>query len=238
MKKLKLIMILIITALILASCSAMEEEPYMEEPNIYGYMFFNYDTMTFEINHEADILYNTGYAKDDYIILHQRMDQITLSSDTIDIYRTLFDKLILLSEVINEPLGRLLTYNSTAIKTSLEDHQIEVTLSDIVTFNEIKQSLDQYKVESTRPRITKMDYLSFILDITLTPDDLEDLDFLQNEYLYLYETNNRYNLKEMSFDDLITALETIGKTYSETQITALNRAYDTLTIIYARDIEV
>lgn len=238
MKKFKLIMILIITALILASCSAMEEEPYMEEPNIYGYMFFNYDTMTFETNHEADILYNTGYAKDDYIILHQHMDQITLTSDTIDIYHTLFDKLILLSEEINEPLGRLLSYSSTAIKTSFEDYQIEVTLSDIVTFNEIKQSLDRYKVESSRPRITKMDYLSFILDITLIPDDLEDLDFLQKEYLYLYETSHSNNIKEMSFDDLISALQTIGKTYNETQISSLKRAYDTLTIIYAWDSEV
>lgn len=231
-----LTIIFMITTFILFGCSAMDQEPMMSEPYIYGDIFFDYETMVFNTLYESDILYNTGNVKEDFIILHQHMDQITLSSDTIDIYHTLFDKLILLSEEINEPLGRLFNYNSTAIKTSLEDYQIEVTLSDIVTFNEVKQLLTHYKEQSSRPSIRKIDYLSSILDMSLKNEDLENLDFLQEEYLDLYNTQN-IDIQQMSFDDLMIAFETLGKTYSEDQIVSLNSAYDTLNIVFNRNTE-
>lgn len=131
-------------------------------------------------------------------------------------------------------MGRLFNYSSTQIKSSLEDHLIEVTLNDIVTFNEIKQLIDSYQEQSSRPSIRKVDYLSSILDISLTTEDLEHLDFLQEEYLELYINRENIDIKAMSFEDLLSAFESLGKTYSESQITSLNLAYDTLTLVLNR----
>jgi hypothetical protein len=222
----------------MVSCSAMDEEPYMDEPYIYGNMLFDYETMTFNTTYESDILYDTGNAKEDFIILHQNFNQEVLSDESIVIYHDLFDKLISLSDTTHEPIGRLFDYSSTQIKTALEDHLIDVNLNDIVTFNEIKQLLSSYKEQSSRPSIRKPDYLSFILDKNLTTEDLEDLGFLQEAYLELYANKGYINIKEMSFEDLVSAFESIGKTYSEDQTTSLGLAYDMLTLVFNRNTEV
>jgi hypothetical protein len=107
-----------------------------------------------------------------------------------------------------------------------------------VTFNEIKQLLSSYKEQSSRPSVRKPDYLSVILDENLTNEDLEDLGFLQEEYLELYANREDINIKEMSFEDLMSAFESIGKTYSEDQITSLGLAYDMLTFVFNRNTEV
>jgi hypothetical protein len=201
-------------------------------------MIYDYETMTFNTTYESDILYNTGNAKEDFIILHQNLNQEVLSDESIVIYHDLFDKLISLSDIIDEPIGRLFDYSSTQIKTALEDHLIDVNLNDIVTFNEIKQLLSSYKEQSSRPSVRKPDYLSVILDENLTNEDLEDLGFLQEEYLELYANREDINIKEMSFEDLMSAFESIGKTYSEDQITSLGLAYDMLTFVFNRNTEV
>ena len=231
-----LTIIFMITTFILFGCSAMDQEPMMSEPYIYGDMVFDYETMIFNTLYESDILYNTGYVNEDFIILHLSIEQETISADQINIYRELLNKLNLVSSTIHEPIGELFNYTSTQIKSTLEDNDIEVTLNDIVTFNEIKQLLMHYKEQSTMPSVKKIDYLSFILDVNLTVEELENLDFLQEEYLDLYDTQN-IDIKQMSFDDLMLALETLGKTYSEDQIASLNLAYDTLALILSRNTE-
>jgi len=238
MKKLILTVIMIITIFIIVGCSAMEEEPYMDEPYIYGNMLFDYETMTFNTTYESDILYKTGNVKEDFIILHQNLNQEVLSDESIVIYHDLFDKLISLSDIIDEPIGRLFDYSSTQIKTALEDHLIDVSLNDIVTFNEIKQLLSSYKEQSSRPSVRKPDYLTVILDENLTNEDLEDLGFLQEEYLELYANREGIDIKEMSFEDLMSAFESLGKTYSEDQITSLSLAYDVLALVFNRNTEV
>lgn len=234
MKKIRLIVMFIVAVFMMIGCSAMDQEPYVDEPYIYGNMYYDYETMTFNTPHEADLLYNIGDVKEDFIILHLQMNQIALSDEQVQNYEILLDKLITLSDLINESMGRLFNYSSTQIKSSLEDHLIEVTLNDIVTFNEIKQLIDSYQEQSSRPSIRKVDYLSSILDISLTTDDLEHLDFLQEEYLELYINRENIDIKTMSFEDLLSAFESLGKTYSESQITSLNLAYDTLTLVLNR----
>ncbi len=234
MKKIRLIVMLIIAVFMMIGCSAMDQEPYVDEPYIYGNMYYDYVTMKFNTPHEADLLYDIGDVKEDFIILHLQMNQIALSDEQVQNYEILLDKLITLSDLINESMGRLFNYSSTQIKSSLEDHLIEVTLNDIVTFNEIKQLIDSYQEQSSRPSIRKVDYLSSILDISLTTEDLEHLDFLQEEYLELYINRENIDIKTMSFEDLLSAFESLGKTYSESQITSLNLAYDTLTLVLNR----
>ena len=234
MKKIRLIVMFIVAVFMMIGCSAMDQEPYVDEPYIYGNMYYDYVTMKFNTPHEADLLYDIGDVKEDFIILHLQMNQIALSDEQVQNYEILLDKLITLSDLINESMGRLFNYSSTQIKSSLEDHLIEVTLNDIVTFNEIKQLIDSYQEQSSRPSIRKVDYLSSILDMSLTTEDLEHLDFLQEEYLELYINRENIDIKTMSFEDLLSAFESLGKTYSESQITSLNLAYDTLTLVLNR----
>jgi hypothetical protein len=42
----------------------------------------------------------------------------------------------------------------------------------------------------------------------------------------------------MSFEDLMSAFESLGKTYSEDQITSLSLAYDMLALVFNRSTEV
>ncbi|AUD63849.1 hypothetical protein BK010_09700 [Tenericutes bacterium MO-XQ] len=235
MKKLYLIIILIITVFVMVGCSAMEEEPYNDLPHVYGNLYYDYETMTYNSIHSSDIFYNIGDVKEDFIILHQEMEGISYTSNEIDVYHAFFDKLLLLADATGQSVGVIMNYNSSDFKTALETHSIEVTLNDVVTFNDVKSALETYKSQNNNPSIRKIDYISYILDQELTNEDRDHLQFLQDEYLELVDRNIVLDLKTISYENLILSLESTGKTYTEIQLVSLKSAYDLLNLIYQRN---
>lgn len=234
MKKILFITILVITALIINGC-ATQEDPYFEEPDIYGYLYYDFNTMIFTTLDESDLLYNVGKVKRDFVILHQEMNLEVFTQEDIFLYDSLIDKLVTLSQNTQTSIGSLITYTSSDIKIAFENQQIEVTLNDIVIFNSIKQIIEQVKALNDKPYIRKIDYIEYVSNLELSNLDVDNLQFLQMTYTYLLTNGININLEIATYDDWVFAIETTEKVYSEEDLNMIKEAYDIFILLHERD---
>lgn len=207
MKKLKLIMILFGLLMITMSCSS--QDPFDDDLSIYGNLRYDWLSMTFTQNNSFDILYQAGNPFDDFVILHQEVTQKTLLLSDMNSMRDLFDVLTELSNKSDEDIGIILLYTSSVLKQAMDSHMIVLTIDHIVVFNQLKVMIDEIKDESDDSNfyISKMKYIEKRRMISLSFDEIEALDLLQENYASLLDIDSSIRIYEQSFDQLMLIFE-------------------------------
>jgi hypothetical protein len=226
MKKILFTLLLVTVTTLLYSCASNDYFPNENEPSIYDDLTYDFETLTFTNTTAFDILYHVGNPSEDFIILHQELLNKTLTDTQKSVYQHLLINLEDLSKSTQQSLSTILKYSSSELNVALEQADITVTLDDIVAFNELKSFLDEIKLSSNQTlSISKTTYIELRLTLDLNQEDLNNLDFLQKQYIELIDYEPTFLIKENSFDDMILILENIANIYSDDEILSLEHAF-------------
>jgi hypothetical protein len=177
--------------------------------SIKSSLTFNWDTMTFTDVVEYDIFFGSGSSSTDYLILRGETIEDELSDQQAGAY---YDTLLILDEIEVElefsyklidqtTVSEVYTYASTA--------SIEVSTADVLTYNTIKSEVTSIKSTGTRYQsISKYDYVEQRLQLLLTQEDRDALDFLQDTMTDLYiHKEIIVSLDTITYQDLLDLLE-------------------------------
>ncbi len=229
MKKIYLILLMLVTSFLIASCSAAYDGTNIPL-SIYDHISFNFDTMTYTSYDSYDIVYDLGNPFDDFVILHENLYDSDFETSEKDAYAYLIDMLYSVGRLTNKNMTDMLAFSSADIKTLLEIHYYTVTIEDIVTFNNLKDLVDTMKqtMTSTDYYIQKTTYIETRLNITLSSTDIYNLELLQEKYIELKDVESDLDFKRFSFDDLITIGEHYNYYLSDEVKTDMESAYDIL----------
>ena len=230
----KRIMMIFLTGFILLLSGCMNaESPQDEVASVYGNIYYDSDTMSFTNTSEIDIFYKKGDTYFDFVYTHDRLMDTTLTSEEKLAYQHLF---IITDQIVNNSnidYAELMTLSSSEFKTACDNLSIEIGLDDIVVFNSLKQLVETIGnlPGSSSVKLVKLTYLELRLDITLTEDEKESLELLQELYNELYErTYQYYDIEANSLEDLLVKLEVELDFVPDAETLAkLETAYDLIT---------
>lgn len=208
MRKLKSVIIMILTVFFIYGCAS--QMPYDDEPNLYGDLTYDFNKMTFTETLDYDIMYHLGNPMDDFVILHQEILGISLTENEFVKYQNLFDLLIELSVLTNQDIGLFLSYSSTDLKNTLDNHDLVLTLDTIVTFNGLKIIINDLKQSKNILKIKTIDYIKARISSDLSESQIQGLEILQAYQKDVLYHNASFKLYTASLDDLIVIYETLG----------------------------
>lgn len=229
MKKIKILLIMIFMMILLSSCAA--ENPYTEEVSIHGNLTYDFITMTYTNTSLDDILYRTGNPFDDFVILHENVLHNSLTDNELLLFNALLDKLVLLSELSGDHMISIMAYSSTKLKDMFEEHQMLLTIDDIVSFNALKTLLDEIEtiLDTNDSVIPKITYIEKRLSIDLPSFQINNLEFFQELYRGFHMVNHSFTLYNNTYDDFYLELQNAGFTLLETEQTQLENVYSIIT---------
>lgn len=231
MRKIKILILITLMMVLLSSCAA--ENPYTEEVTIYGDLTYDFITMTYTNTSLDDILYRTGNPYDDFVILHENVLQKSLTENEKLLLEALLVKLTLLSELTGNHMISIMDYSSTALKDAFDNHQMILTIDDIVSFNALKAALDEIKttLDTYDSVIPKIAYIEKRLTVELTSLEINDLELLQDTYREFYMVNHSFTLYNNTHDAFYIELQNAGFTPQENVQTQLENAYSIITLL-------
>lgn len=224
MKKIWLFLMFLILAVTIISCAAYEDIPY--EISIYDQLEYDTNSLSFTNIDPSDLLYQVGNVYDDFIILHQEVLNQPLDESKQTAYLHLLNNVEALSILSDLSIKVIISYTSSELKNAFEQYDLDVTLDDIVTFNEIKSIL--LDLESTDEKalfIRKIDYINFMNNMTLTTEKINHLQFLQEKYSELKSYDHTFDIKSNTFEDFLSVMENMSYSFTEIEIENLNQAY-------------
>ena len=226
MKKIKILMLLIFTSMLLSSCAA--EEPFTEDVSIYGDLTFDFATMTYTNTTQNDILYRVGNPFDDFVILHQEVLNESLTQNELDSYEILLTNMSTLSELSDELMITLVSYTSSNLKDAFDNNDLSLTLDDIVTFNALKLKIENIKetLGEEKSIIRKLEYIQYRTPGHLiNEDDITNLHVMQDYYQEYFIIDQSFRIYEHTFEEFIIELQNAGFTIDQYTQTRLNYGY-------------
>ena len=221
MKKLILVLLAIVVLFTLYGC-ASEQQP-QGEPDIEGVMFFDFDHLTFHIDSDWDLLYDLPHMSEDLLILRSYVLDRALTDNEINSYKHLLESIDFYTTSTSVLIKTVLSYDAATFKDALESVQRDVTLDDIVVFNELKVFISEF---NESPAMYKIDYLNRRLDSPLSASDISALSELQYAYVELKDIDESYRLFDHPLSSMIEALESYGWSFTPSHVDTLTRAYD------------
>lgn len=229
MKKLIFITMLFTMIFLLIGCSAEQVDP--SEISIYEDLRFDWNSMTFTNTDQRDIFYQVGNPYDDFTILHQEVTGEAFTVSEMNAYNDLFTTMVELSQSSIVDIGVIVTYTSAELKNELENHSMTLTLNHIVTFNSLKDLIEDLKALMNHETyyLSKIEYMEIRLSEVILEDDYHGLEALQDFNTILLDYDSTIKIYELSFDDLLTAYENIGITPLEEMIPLLERGHQLIT---------
>ena len=231
MRKTLLLTMFLIVVLLSGCASESDDEPTGESSRFDSYLSYDFDTFTYTNTDESDILYGIGSASTDYIIMTNREQELTTSEE--EAYKSLFtglDEVNAADQTFS--YDQITTYSSRDIEDYAGKSNLDITITDIITFNAMKSDLEDY--ESDYPtRISKQDYIEVRIDRELTPDELQGFYLLQEYYFELiYYNEVTYSFEANTFDELLILFnDNTGYTPLEDDKPKLESAYNILHLI-------
>lgn len=229
MRKLSLLLMSLAMIFLLMSCAM--EDITLSEPDMYGNLTYSFNTLTFTETSQSDILYKTGNPLDDYLILCHNYG-IYFDETNVTIYEALFTKLMNLSELSFVSLGDIFTYSTEELQTILNGYSIELSLNDVVIFNDIKSTLNTMKEsDQTYLVISKLTYFEQRFSIPLNEDSIANLNLLQEYFLVIYQYNDQLILHEMSFEALVFQYEYRASEIPEATREKLRNGYHLVSLL-------
>jgi hypothetical protein len=204
---------------------AMEDIP-LSEASIYSNLTYDYDTLTFTETLPLDILYQSGDPLDDFIILYKVYYGTSMTSEEVIAYESLFEKLNYVTAYSSITYGQLTSYSTEQLSVVLEGYSIELTLNDVIIFNDLKTTLHEIRgSDEIDISIGKIAYIEQRLSVSLSENDIFHLDLLQSYYAEIRQSNDSFLLRDYSFEDFITHYESSGRVISEDTKNKLFSAY-------------
>lgn len=193
MKKLYTTFILMILSLILVSCSA--DYDGISEPTMASSLSYDWHTLTFTNLAFDDIFSQTSTPIDDINILHQQVYAEPLSDEAIQSYVDLFALMERLYTEGSQTYLDILSLDSSEFQSLLDDIDLTPTITDIIVFNTLKSlaSSNQYIT------ISKQSYYEYRTSITLSYEDINQLETLQT---YIYQLYPSYPIVSVDFQTL------------------------------------
>lgn len=202
MRKFLLVTMLLIVAL-LSGCSQSDDAGFDDYLSFDSILVYRSSTLTFINTDQSNVLYGTGNVPIDYMINAEYSKEFTLSEkeayvsilailDEIDTTFTSFSYTLIPS------------YTSKDIEQYAVNTGIELTITDIITFNKIKTEM-KVQIDSNHVTIlTKQKYVELRIGRELTPDELEGFNILQEHYYGLVMSSGiGYSFETNTFDELL-----------------------------------
>ncbi len=169
----------IVLVFFLTSCSAADMMGN-GDTSIYTSLSFDRNEMRYTASDENDMFYDMGKPSFDYGLLLEKNDMEPSPEEKEAIKETL-TLLKNLSEETNLTMGDIMTMSSSALSDALNETDLSYSLVDIVTFNTIKTINDRlFSRESPTLLISKIDYYEQRTNQTLTEEDIDALNTLQD----------------------------------------------------------
>jgi len=233
MKKI-LFISLIFIMILLSGCMEEDSGPRKEYDSIYSYLEYDWYTMSYTDSPSYFITYGSGNMIDDFVILHNISIQgEELSDSAISAYSSVFVMLETLHNSSNMNYGLLLNYTSTEIKDKCDKYSIEITTTDIVSFNSLNTLIDEIKSSQYSTSLSIIDYIEFRLETTLSPDTLSSLSLLQSHYYNLTFNQQTFEIKGTVLDDFLLRISNEnGVTPTAEDLVKLEEAYNIILSLY------
>lgn len=191
----------IILLMFLVACSASTNYPMDIDYNTP--LHYNYESLQYENLSGYDIY---SYLFEDYTdliaVLRTHSTNTTLNQSWEQYELTLLKlKSIGIPSVINP--SALFDKTSSELNQLATTHEIVLTVDDIIRFNDLKAI---FKTLSGGISISKTLLIEYRLGRTMTSDEMEGLDLLQQYYLDLTRKDIPSNLREITYEELETNL--------------------------------
>ncbi len=208
MKRL-LFVLLLFSLTVLTACAMQEDHEPIEEDPVVKYrdladqLVFDWSTYTFTNTVDYDLVYNASTPYQDYLLLVNTFTTIELSSLQIEAYSTTFS---LIEDYTEEGL---VTYDEISATTLSEFYTFDKNLTTEAAFSiaALQVDIDCIQAETYYYALSKLAYLENRLNITLSNDDIDNLDYLQSVYITLYEKVGVYDIKSHNFESFIQTVE-------------------------------
>jgi len=225
MKKLRLMILMLFSMFLLIGCAM--EESIIQDADIYGYLSYDWNSMTFSNLSSEDIMNQVGNPYDDFVILHQEIIGQSFTPAEEDAYQSLFSIMVELSTLKHISTGMVLTYSSADFRYETDLYSIQLTLDDIVIFNALKSIAEEIKVKMSDSvfYLSKIDYIEMRLSVSLDRNDIEALDLLQQNYIELVTYDPSVQIHNLTFEGLMVEFEQIGFVPSIEVRTQIETAY-------------
>ncbi|MFK5882949.1 MAG: hypothetical protein QM489_01265 [Candidatus Izemoplasma sp.] len=234
MKKL-LLSFMVGIIVVLSSCSA-DMDGIDDEPSIYGFLKYDFNSMTYTNTPDTDILYQVDNTYNDFIIVLDRELSTPLTQVEKEAFMSLFNIIDQLVESTNLKQSDVLELSSSDFNTQLTNNSITLSVADLITFNSYKLIIEELKtaVNQNDIHISKFDYIEETLEIHLNNDETDALDLLQSRYEELFNTTYQpFDFKNSSLNDLLVAFdEDLDYTPTDGELIRLEIAYDLLTQLF------
>ncbi|QWB95959.1 hypothetical protein KHQ89_00335 [Mycoplasmatota bacterium] len=196
MKKLYLLTLLIISSMILFSCSAAMDA--YEPANVDSNLIYSWYTLTYTDVDNFDIFYQAGDPIKDFVILHQRAFNERLDESELNAYIELFNILDDIADAQSIYIGQTLNYSSTELNTYAKNIDLSLSINDIVTFNTFKDIKDS--LETASIVIPKIDYYELRTNQSLTNEQYNNLELLQELFIELHQQLLLTDISRYSFE--------------------------------------
>ena len=215
--------------LLLSGCMKADDEDILE-PSIYDYLYYDFDSLSLTNTSESDILYLKQDTYFDFNYIYNELTSSNLTTSEQLVYQDLFTVTDQIADEANIEYEEIINLSSSEFRDTCDNLSIEIGLDEIVSFNSLKELIQDLETlsDSRLSRIPKLNYIELRLDITLTNEEKDSLEFLQEIYNDLYEhTYNSYDFKEETIDSLLLLFkEELNYEPNETALADIEIAYD------------
>ncbi len=222
----KKLIVLFVSIFLLFSIYGCASE-YIDDPDpgLSNVLRFDSNQLIFYVQSGLDVLYGIPNPSDDVIILKTVYFEESLSEDQQNAYRHILEHIETLSEETSVSISDILQYDSQTLNDALEALQLDVTLNDIVIFNELKTLSEDWNMI---PVMTRFEYIEARLQRTLTMDEESNINYLQYLYIDLRDIDDNYRLFDHTDLFLIETLESYGIRLADDNKDAITNAYELL----------
>ncbi|MCK7487389.1 MAG: hypothetical protein MZU97_19150 [Bacillus subtilis] len=205
---------------LLAGCSA----PYQEHNNEFlDPLKYSFDALRYISSPSSDIMTLIADDERDLIIaLQVAVDQSMIETLPfgIDATISLLDQM---SRVANVSLKTLMSSSSTEFLQVATANQINLSIDDIVGFNDLKKVIETL---SGSIGIPKAKLIEHRLGLELTSEEEQGLALLQEYYNSLYKVDREMQLLNGSRESFRLALEELDQPPSASELIAILEAFD------------
>jgi len=201
-------------------CSSAAPMEY--QTSIHDVFSYSYTKGEFNNKDDSDIIkYLIDYSTDRVLMMEFAVEEELISEFT-DTERNLIDKVYLITEGTSVSYQELFDSSSQEFNSYAVAAGVELTIDDIVSFNDLKLKL----VGAGVVFISKRNFIEFKLGESLTNEQISGYDLLQEVYLDLLNNYGAYDLQEVSYEELLSDIEIVGISVSEDDLEILETGFD------------
>ena len=204
----------------LIGCSSAAPMEYQN--SIHDVFSYSYTKGEFNNNNDSDIIkYLIDYSTDRVLMMEIAVEEELISEFT-DTERSLIDKVYLITKGTSVSYKELFDSSSQEFNSYAVAAGVELTIDDIVSFNDLKLKL----VEAGAVFINKRNFIEFKFGESLTDDQISGYDLLQGVYQDLLNNYGAYDLQEISYAELLSDMEIAGISVGEEDLDILEAGFN------------